>query len=163
MSAPSQPGFTWSIPVSLLIKGWLLVGTLDIIAAIIQTLMAGGSITKLMQYIASGVFGTAAFEGGMTYAVLGLAFHYLVAFGWSFLFLLVYPKLPFALKHRLLTGIAYGAFVWFMMNRIVLPLSNVSVRPFDPVRSLIAAAVLIVAIGIPLSFLASGYNSKKNS
>jgi len=163
MSTPTQSVFSWRIPVSLLIKGWLIVGTLDIIAAIIQTLMAGGSITRLMQYIASGVFGTAAFEGGMTYAVLGLAFHYVVAFGWSFLFLMVYPKLSFAPKHRLLTGIAYGAFVWFMMNRIVLPLSNVSMRPFDPVRSLIAAAVLMVAIGIPLSFLASGYYSREST
>ncbi len=163
MSAPSQPGFTWRIPVSLLIKGWLLAGTLDITAAIIQTLIAGGSISRLMQYIASGAFGAAAFEGGMAYAVLGLAFHYVIAFGWSFLFLLIYPKLSFAPQHRLLTGIGYGAFVWFMMNRIVLPLSNIAMRPFDPVRALIAATVLMVAIGIPLSFVASGYYSKRNA
>lgn len=156
----SHPRFL-SVPISLLIKGWLLAGTLDITAAIIQTLIGGGSIMRLMQYIASGAFGSAAFEGGMTYAVLGLLFHYVIAFGWSFLFLLIYPKLNFAPKHRLLTGIGYGAFVWFMMNRIVLPLSNISMRPFDPVRALIAAAVLVVAIGIPLSFVASGYYKEK--
>lgn len=146
----------------IILSAWLLAGTLDITAAIIQTLLAGGSITRLMQYIASGVFGTAAFDGGMPYAVMGLGFHYLIAFGWSFLFLLIYPKLTFAPRHRLLTGIAYGVVVWFMMNRVVLPLSNVPQRPFDPVRSLIAAAVLMVAIGIPLSFLASRHYAGKS-
>lgn len=157
----SDSGFKWQVPVRLLIRGWLLAGTLDITAAIVQTFLAGGTITRLMQYIASGVFGQAAFEGGMSYALVGLAFHYVIALGWSFLFLLIYPKLTFAPRHRLLTGIGYGAFVWFMMNRIVLPLSNVPQRPFDPVRSLIAAAVLMVAIGIPLSWVASRYYARK--
>lgn len=149
-----------SLPIIALLKAWLIVGTLDITAAIIQTLIAGGNITRLMQYIASGVFGPASFEGGTAFAVMGLAFHYVVAFGWTTLFFLIYPRLAFAPANRLLTGIGYGIFVWFMMNRVVLPLSNVKMGPFDLQRASIAALVLIVAIGIPLSYLASKHYSK---
>jgi hypothetical protein len=158
-SNSSGPGNV-SLPVNALIKAWLVVGTLDIAAAIFQTLVAGGSITKLMQYIASGVFGPASFDGGMPYAVMGLTFHYVIALGWSTVFFLIYPRLTFASANRLLTGIGYGIFVWFMMNRVVLPLSNVSMRPFDLERAIVAALVLIVAIGIPLSFLASSHYLK---
>jgi len=150
----SQQSFTRAV-----VQAWLVVGTLDILAAIIQTLLAGGSITRLMQYIASGVFGPSAFEGGMLYATLGLAFHYVIAFGWTWLFFMVYPKLSFAPTHRVLTGIGYGIFVWFMMNRVVLQLSNVKTGTFDPVRAAMATTVLIVAIGLPLSFLARRYFS----
>lgn len=149
-----------AFPVRAALAAWLVVGTLDIAAAIIQTLLAGGTITRLMQYIASGVFGPASFEGGVAYAVMGLALHYVIALGWSMLFFLVYPRLTVAPANRLLTGIGYGIFVWFMMNRVVLPLSNVPVRPFDLQRAIIAALVLVVAIGIPLSFLASKHYSK---
>lgn len=145
------------------VQAWLIVGTLDILAAIIQTLLAGGSITRLMQYIASGVFGPSAFEGGMLYATLGLAFHYVIAFGWTLLFFMVYSRLSFAPNHRVLTGIGYGIFVWFMMNRVVLQLSNVKPGAFDPARATMAAAVLIVAIGLPLSFLARRYFSEGNN
>ena len=42
-------------PNKLIVKSWLIVGSLDITAAIIQTLIYKGSILNLMQFIASGV------------------------------------------------------------------------------------------------------------
>lgn len=136
---------------------WLIVGTLDIIAAMIQTALAGGNQVRLFQYIASGVYGASAFDGGVGIAALGLLFHYGIALTWTIFFFIIYPRLSFASSNRVLAGIGYGLVVWFVMNRIVLPLSNVPQRPFDLGRSAIAAAVLIVAIGLPLSFLASRY------
>jgi protein-S-isoprenylcysteine O-methyltransferase Ste14 len=46
-------------------------------------------------------------------------------------------------------------FVWAMMNLVVLPLSNVQ-RPktFDPSQAIIAALILVVCIGLPVSLLA---------
>jgi len=138
---------------------WLLVGTLDILAAIIQTLIGGGSILRLMQFIASGAFGAAAFEGGVGYAVAGLVLHYCIALGWTILFYVAYPRLSFRKVNRIVLGIAYGTFVWLMMNRVVLPLSGIKMGSFDLQRATIAALVLIVAIGLPLSFMAGRYFS----
>lgn len=149
--------------VRTVVVSWLLVGTLDILAAIIQTLIGGASIERLMRYIASGIFGETAFTGGTWYPVVGLIFHYLIAFTWTILFYLLYPKLRFAPSNRLVVGIGYGAVVWFVMNRIVLPLSNVPQRPFDLQRAIIAALVLMVAIGIPLSFMAKRHFSRTSA
>jgi hypothetical protein len=146
---------------SAIVSAWLIVGTLDILAAMIQTAMAGGNQVRLFQYIASGVFGPSAFEGGTGIALLGLLFHYFIALTWTVLFFLAYPRLRFAQQYRVLTGIGYGCVVWFVMNRVVLPMSNVPQRPFDIAKSLIAAAVLIVAIGLPLSFLAKRFFAKR--
>lgn len=144
----------WAILIS-----WLLVGSLDILAAIMQTLIGGGSILRLMQYIASGAFGAVAFEGGVGYAVSGLVIHYSIALTWTVLFYLAYPRLSFGKINKIVLGIGYGTFVWLIMNRVVLPLSNIKMGAFDLQRAIIAALVLIVAIGLPLSFLAGKHFS----
>lgn len=150
MNKPVNRGLAKAIVLS-----WLLVGTLDILAAIIQTVASHGSVIRLLQYIASGVFGKSAFEAGWNSAALGLAFHYAIALGWTVLFFLVYRRLPRAPHHRVLTGIGYGLFVWVLMNRVVLPVSNVQLGPFVAWRAALAAGVLVLAIGLPLSFLAA--------
>ncbi len=137
----------------MLVRAWLVVATLDILAAIIQTLAGGGSLERLGQYIASGVFGPSAFKGGLLYAVTGYLFHYGIAFGWTALFFFLYPRLKVMSRHWLVTGIGYGSFVWFMMNRVILPLSNVPQGPVDLSRAALACAVLIVAIGLPLAWM----------
>ena len=133
---------------------WLIVGTLDITAAVIQTLINGRDPIMMLKFIASGVFGLTALQGGSGYAVLGLLFHYLIAGIWTLLFFTIYPQLRFLQKNVWLTALTYGLFVWFVMNRIVLPLSNTPAIPFTLRGALISAAILIVAIGTPLSLMA---------
>ncbi|MBL7852105.1 MAG: hypothetical protein JNN04_14480 [Cyclobacteriaceae bacterium] len=136
-------------------KAWLVVATLDILAAIVQTLAGGGNLSRLGQYIASGVFGRSAFEGGVTYALMGYVFHYGIAFGWTALFYVVYPRVNLLHRNWVITGVGYGMFVWFMMNRVILPLSNVPQGPFDLARATLACTILIVAIGLPLAWMSS--------
>jgi hypothetical protein len=59
----------------------LIVGTMDITSAIIITLLRGGTIMRLVQFIASGLLGKQAFQGGLPIAALGLALHFLIACG----------------------------------------------------------------------------------
>jgi hypothetical protein len=115
----------------------------------------------MLKFIASGVFGSAALTGGNGYAVLGVLFHYLIAWIWTWLFFLLYPQFRFLQKNVWITALTYGLFVWFVMNRIVLPLSNTPPIPFTIRGALISAAVLIVAIGMPLSLMARRYASAK--
>ena len=63
-------------------------------------------------------------------------------------------QIRFLQKNVVLTGVLYGLFVWFVMNRIVLPLSNTPPLPFTVRGALISSAILIVAIGMPLSIIA---------
>lgn len=141
---------------AILLAG-LLVGTLDITAASIQTLVNGREPLNMLKFIASGVFGKTALSGGMSYALYGLFFHYCIALGWSSLFFMMYPRFSFLWRRTILTGFGYGIFVWFMMSRIVLPLSNVPRLPFRFGGAMIGASILIVAIGIPLSLMANKF------
>jgi uncharacterized membrane protein YagU involved in acid resistance len=146
------------LPQIILFAG-LLTGTLDILAAIIQTYLHGGNPVKMFQYIASGVFGEKSFAGGLTYAFYGLAFHYAIAFAWTIFFFLIYPKMKFLRRNRLLAGMGYGAFIWIIMNLAVLPLSNVPQSPFHFPRAVTGMLILMAAIGLPLSYLASRFFS----
>ena len=133
---------------------WLMVGTLDIMAAVIQTLINGRNPVMMLKFIASGIFGPAALAGGNGYAVLGLLFHYMIAGIWTWLFFQLYPRLRFLQENVWVTTIVYGLFVWFVMNRIVLPLSNTPPIPFTVKGALISATILIFAIGMPLALMA---------
>src|SRR4051794_39615648 len=78
---------------AVILWSWLLVGTLDLAAATIQTLLAGGTIQRLCQFIASGAFGKEAFDGGWTTAIYGVVFHYIIAFSWTIVFFVLYAAL----------------------------------------------------------------------
>ena len=145
--------------VKIIVTSWLIVGTFDILFAIAQTLINGGKPIKMLQFIASGVFGRQAFSGGVAFAVYGLALHYFIAFIWTFLFFKVYPKLNLVAKNKILTGVVYGIIIWIVMSMIVLPLSNTPRLNFNLGKSIISALILIAAIGLPLSIIANRYFS----
>lgn len=139
----------------------LLVGLLDGTAAIINYLVKGGKHPeKIFNFIASGVFGKDGLSGGTTMMAWGILFHLLIAFTWALFFFLLYPKIKVMRKNWIITGIVYGLFIWIVMNRIVLPLSNTPSIPFKINAAIIAALILIIAIGLPLSFIAYKQYSK---
>jgi hypothetical protein len=147
--------------IKAILLAWLLVGTLDILAAIANYLVNGGkNVTAIFRFIASGVFGTSAFTGGTGMVWYGLIFHYLIAFIWTFLFFLLYPQIRSVLKNKLLIGIIYGLFVWVVMNLVVVPLSNTPETPFAMVSALVQMTILILAIGLPLSLIANRHYSR---
>ncbi|WP_133272023.1 hypothetical protein [Hymenobacter radiodurans] len=58
----------------------LLAGTLDISAAMTNfAVSTGGSPLRVLPYVASGVFGKAAFSGSPLMLVWGLVFHFSIA------------------------------------------------------------------------------------
>ncbi len=145
-----------------IVMAGLLVGTLDIATALIKfSIDTGKSPVIVFKYIASAVFGKKAYAGGAMMPVLGFVFHYMIAFIWTTFFFLIYPKLNLLTWNRVLTGIVYGLFIWIIMNRVVVPLSNASTGAFNLKQALIAALILIGAIGLPLSFIAHHYYSGK--
>lgn len=138
----------------------LLVGGLDIAAALIQFYIKTGKDPLIvLKYIASAVFGSDAYKNE-SMAIWGLLFHFLIAFLWTILFFLIYPKLRLLSWNRVVTGILYGIFVWIMMNRVVVPLSKAAIGEFDIKQAIIAVIILICAIGLPLSFIAHRYYAK---
>ncbi|MET3879477.1 hypothetical protein [Chitinophaga sp. OAE865] len=150
-----------SFPGAVLLAG-LVTGTLDILSAFVYFSIAshGQPVGRILVYISSGVFGKAAFNAGPAMMWWGLLFHYLIALVWSFVFFLIYPKLPGLRQHPVATGMVYGLLVWCVMNLVVLPLSQVPHGPLRLVNSIINIAILMVMIGIPLSLMARKFYTR---
>jgi hypothetical protein len=133
----------------------LLVGALDgLAAALLYFIRSGKNPLAVYRYIASGVVGPEALAGGMVMGLLGILFHFVIAMGWTILFFVASAQLPFLSKHWLLSGVGYGIFVWLMMNLLVIPISRVPSSPITWSSVTMGMSVLILCIGIPISFMA---------
>ena len=152
--------------IKIILISWLLVGTLDILAALIDySIATGKGPANVLKYIASGAFGESAFSGGSGMIIMGLLFHYFFALCFTVLFFWIYPRINLLAKNRILTGILYGIFIWLVMNLVVVQLCN---APHAPIKAMKitkiikAALILICMIGLPLSFIAYNYFSGKS-
>lgn len=153
-SAKTARGF-----LTRIILTGFVVGTLDMLGAM---MVYQSAPDHLFRGIASGAFGSSvAFSGGTVMVFYGALFHYFIAFAWTTFFFLVYPMFPPLWKNKYITGGLYGVFVWIVMNRIVIPLSAITPRPFDLTSAIIGASILVVAVGLPIVILAHGYYSRK--
>lgn len=151
-------------PASIIIKAGLIAGTLDICAAFLYSyLKRGTSPVTILQYLAKFVFGKDAITDTTMLSITGLLVHFLIAMSWAVLFFILYPRLGFMRINKIGTGIVYGLFVWIMMNIVFLPLWSHKPFVFNAESSTINAVILILAIGMPLAFIANGYYSKKEN
>jgi hypothetical protein len=143
---------------TILIAGFI-VGTLDGLAAITSSyIQREVTPDRVFQFVASGVFGKDAFAGGIPMALLGVIFHYIVAYGWTTLFFLAYPKLKFLSWNKYIVGIAYGIFVLFAMQLVVVPLSNVpNAKPGVRLPQLPQVFIHMFLVGLPIVLLAKRY------
>jgi hypothetical protein len=142
----------------------LLVGTLDILTAFADYYIATGKNPLIIfKFIASGLLGTDALTGGSGIILLGLVCHYFIALTFTILFFVLFLKTNILPKNKFVTGIIYGTFIWAVMNFVVLPLSNTPKAPFNLFNAVKALLILIVVIGLPLSFLANHFFGGKQT
>lgn len=135
---------------------WLLVGTLDILSAIVDYYIATGKgPAGIFKYIASAILGNEAFTtGGTEIILLGLFLHYLIAFLFTIFFVFLYIRTNLSLRSKLVVGILYGILIWAIMNLMVVPLSQTPKPPVVVLWKLVKAMlILIFMIGLPLAFL----------
>ncbi|WP_316785515.1 hypothetical protein [Pedobacter frigiditerrae] len=138
----------------LIIKAGLLAGTLDIIAAFLNFYYkTGKNPTIVLKYIASAIFGKEAMAGGIEMILTGLLLHFIIAFIFTLFFSVIYKMLWSWLKNIILIAILYGIFVWIVMNLAIVPLSKASQIPFSWSGLITNIIILIVCIGLPLSYL----------
>lgn len=138
-----------------LLVGGGIAGTLDILFAIAFAGYRGVSPERVLQVVASGALGEAAFSGGLPAAALGLALHFLLSFAWAGLFLIAAMRLPALTRRPLVSGIAFGIVVFLVMRCVVLPLSAVPFpMPFRPFAAGMDLLSHMVLFGAPIAFAA---------
>ena len=134
--------------------GGLIAGTLDICAACLTAwLRAGVGPIGLLQFVASGALGPAAFQGGVKAALIGLALHYLIATIWTVVFYLASRKWLFLIERPVQFGLLYGIAVYLIMTFVVVPLSRVTPRPATLTGRTIGILTIMFCIGLPIALI----------
>ena len=140
----------------------LLCGTLDITYAYIDVYVQSGRFaTKMFQYIAGGALGLkTSMKGGVPVMLLGIFFHYFIAFSFTAFFFLLYRKSKISRVNRYLLALLYGIFIWCVMSLVVVPLSALPPRPINWLKSAFDALMFGVTFGLPLVFSARAYSPR---
>lgn len=152
----SQPLDTRKSLLRSIVSGTLIIGTVHAIVYhwIVSSLIGGHPLISVYQYIASGALGSAAFDGGVPTALLGLFFHFVVAFAVVSVFVLSAERIPFLRRHAILGSLVYGFGVFIVMNLIVVPLSATPPLPAPTTPELIIGVLdHILVVGLPLGIL----------
>lgn len=138
--------------------GGLIAGTLDIAFAISFAAYNGTPPVRLLQIVASGVFGKEAFTGGIPMAAAGLALHFAMSFLWAGIFLALALLKPRIALHPYACGIAFGIFVFFAMRLVVLPLSAFPYPvTFKPVATILDLLSHTLLFGVPIALATRRY------
>jgi len=146
------------------VVGGLVAGLLDGLDAIVYFRAAvGASAERIFQSVASGALGPSSFQGGARTALLGVFFHFVVAFGISGVYFLLCRLVPRIATRPYLSGTVYGLVAFFVMFRVVIPLSAVRPRtkPMGMPEFWNEVFAHVVLVGIPIALCA--YRSMKSS
>jgi uncharacterized membrane protein YagU involved in acid resistance len=139
-----------------LLAGGAIAGALDILFAISFAAYNGMAPMRLLQTVASGAFGKAAFSGGASTAVLGLVFHFALSYLWTTVFLVAAWRVPALLRRPLVSGIVFGVVVFLIMRLLVLPFSAFPFPvTFKPLGSTLDLLSHMLLFGVPIAISAS--------
>lgn len=141
--------------VHVLAFGGLAAGLLDIVnATTFWYLYNGTSPVRILQSIAAGLLGPAAFAGGRGTAALGLFLHFFIAVGMAAVYWLACLRWPALVRRPVTAGISYGIAAWLAMEHIVVPLSRAQSPPFILPWVIDSVLAHVVLVGLLLAFVA---------
>ena len=139
-----------------IVIGGSIGGALDLAFALSFAAANGVGAVQLLQTVASGLLGAAAYDGGLSAAALGFAAHFALSYGWAALFVGAASRMPRMAARPVMAGILFGVLVFFAMRLVVLPLSAfphpVSFKPLAASLDLLSHMLLF---GLPIALAAS--------
>ncbi len=138
--------------VRAILVGGLIAGTVDIGAACL--IYSNGPVV-ILKAIASGLLGPASFQGGPGTVALGLALQWLMSCLIAAIYGVATLKMATARSRWILSGLAYGAVVFGVMNYVVVPLSAIGEFPTFTVAKFIANLVAMFLFGLIVAFFAN--------
>ena len=142
--------------LSRVARAGVLTGVIDgLFSSVLSVAFYNSTVSRLFQGVASTLLGAEAFNGGALTAAIGVLMHFGVAFGWSFVFLLVVKRASWirgllnspygALKVASL----YGPFIWLVMSLAVIP-ALLHRPPAINIRWLVQLIGHFPFVGIPI-------------
>jgi hypothetical protein len=115
---------------------------------------AGFNPIQVLQYIASGFYGAAAFQKGISGALVGLLAHFFIAFAVAAIYVGGTRFLPMLSGKAVLWGAIYGVAVFIVMNFVLLPHTAVVKSPLSLSLFLNGVVAHALLIGLPIALVA---------
>jgi uncharacterized membrane protein YagU involved in acid resistance len=148
--------------VHVIVYGGLAAGLLDIVnATTFWFLYSGASPVRILQSIAAGLLGPAAFAGGEVTAALGLFLHFFIACSMATAYWLACLRWPVLLRRPAIAGVCFGVAAWLAMEHIVVPLSRAQPPHFILPWFIDSVLAHVVLIGLLLAFVARWSASRR--
>lgn len=112
---------------------------------------------KVLQMIASGVLGVAAYSKGTASIALGLGFQIAMSFAIALIFNIAFWQVAFLRQNPILFGALYGCVIFVVMNFVVVPLSRAHPKPHWDVKTVVAMLIVMILFGEVLSLIAAAF------
>ena len=127
-------------------------GTLDILFAMILTVLFGREIGNMLRYVGSGPFPQAT-EWGAIGAILGLLVHFALMAIMAAVYVLAARRMPALVHKPVQWGVLYGLATYTVMNLLVVPTRFGTPLP-PSLRSILTQLFAhIVLVGIPIALV----------
>jgi hypothetical protein len=130
----------------------LVAGALDILMAIVDTLLSAGSVSRMLGSIASGPFGDGIRDSAAA-APLGLLVHFAIMAVIAAVFVFAARRFPALVRYWWIAGLLYGVGAWLVMYGVVLPLRFGSALPTEPVQIAKGLFAHCVLVGLPIAWI----------
>jgi hypothetical protein len=142
-------------PFPAIVVGGLIAGMLDLAYAI--AVYSPQEPVLIPQFIASGILGPKALNGGSQTAVLGVVLHFVIALGAASIYYLASRKSTLLVRRAYFCGLIYGALVYLFMHTIVLPLSATPKGPAHFVYQAFEFIEHCFCVGLPIALSVRHY------
>ena len=147
-----------SKPITLgaaIFYGGLIAGILDAADNFVAYYFAAGfNPIQVLQFIASGFYGAAAFQKGNSCALVGLFAHFFIAFAVAAIYAGAARFLPMLSREPVKWGTLYGAAVFIVMNFFVIPHTAVVKSPLSLPILLNGVLGHALFVGLPIALAA---------
>jgi hypothetical protein len=137
-----------------ILLGALCLGTWDLLFARIYWNAEGVTLVRVLQSIASGIYGKASHDGGVKTAIVGAVCQYLIALCMVLAYFLVSRRIGWLVRWPVPLGLAYGIFLYFFMNLVVVPLSAIGHPTFGDHRWMVWSIGMHALFGVLCSLTA---------
>lgn len=136
-----------SLEVRPLLAGGLAIATVDFLFCLAFWTPLGVGATRLLQGVAAGLLGRAAFAGGTGTAVLGACLMVLIGVGYALAYALVARHVADLRRHARALGPVYGLLLHVLMMQIVVPLSAAPAPVHTPLAWTLASLPMFFVFG----------------
>ncbi len=134
-----------------ILAGGFIAGTVDIFAA---SLISQFNPMVILRFVAGGVLGPAALQGGVSTSILGLVLQWAMSLLIAAIFVLAALRLRWLTARPVIAGLAYGVVIYFVMNYAVVPLSAWHHVPTFKLVSFLENLAAMLLFGLIVAFYA---------